>query len=118
MPLVHLPTPPPHIRAITDHVYFYLDRKSPLWPEFSTASAHLRNRTCTPPLPEFEALPEQLKTEAIRELERRLAAQNSNHAVVNLDSIDVDNVAGIESLVQLLAERGHRRIGFVGEPAA
>ena len=37
VPLVHLPTPPPHIRAITDHVYFYLDRKSPLWPEFSTA---------------------------------------------------------------------------------
>ncbi len=30
VPLVHLPTPPPHIRAITDHVYFYLDRKSQL----------------------------------------------------------------------------------------
>jgi type VI secretion system protein ImpJ len=39
IPLVHLPTPPPQIRAITDHVYFYLDRKSPLWPEFSLASA-------------------------------------------------------------------------------
>jgi type VI secretion system protein ImpJ len=37
--LIHLPTPPPQIRAITDHVYFYLDRKSPMWPEFSTASA-------------------------------------------------------------------------------
>src|SRR5579863_10122743 len=37
--LVHLPTPPPAIRAITDHVYFYLDRASPLWPEFSVASA-------------------------------------------------------------------------------
>lgn len=37
--LIHLPTPPPQIRAITDHVYFYLDRTSPLWPEFSTASA-------------------------------------------------------------------------------
>jgi type VI secretion system protein ImpJ len=37
--LAHLPTPPPHIRAITDHVYFYLDRKSPLWPEFSTAAS-------------------------------------------------------------------------------
>ena len=37
--LRHLPTPPPQIRAITDHVYFYLDRKSPLWPEFSTASS-------------------------------------------------------------------------------
>lgn len=39
VPLVHLPTPPPQIRAITDHVYFYLDRKSGLWPEFSTASS-------------------------------------------------------------------------------
>jgi len=37
--LVHLPTPPPQIRAITDHVYFYLDRKSPLWPDFSTAGS-------------------------------------------------------------------------------
>jgi type VI secretion system protein ImpJ len=37
--LVHLPTPPPQIRAISDHVYFYLDRTSPLWPEFSVASA-------------------------------------------------------------------------------
>jgi type VI secretion system protein ImpJ len=39
VPLIHLPTPPPQIRAITDHVYFYLDRKSPMWPEFSTASS-------------------------------------------------------------------------------
>jgi type VI secretion system protein ImpJ len=39
VPLVHLPTPPPQIRAITDHVYFYLDRKSALWPEFSTAGS-------------------------------------------------------------------------------
>jgi type VI secretion system protein ImpJ len=39
VPLVHLPTPPPQIRAITDHVYFFLDRKSPLWSEFSVASA-------------------------------------------------------------------------------
>lgn len=39
VPLIHLPTPPPQIRAITDHVYFYLDRKSPLWPEFSSANA-------------------------------------------------------------------------------
>ncbi|HLP02476.1 MAG TPA: LacI family DNA-binding transcriptional regulator [Opitutaceae bacterium] len=30
-----------------------------------------------------------------------------------LDSIDVDNAAGTECLVQLLADRGHRRIGFV-----
>ncbi|HUO54913.1 MAG TPA: type VI secretion system baseplate subunit TssK, partial [Rhodoblastus sp.] len=39
VPLVHLPTPPPQIRAMTDHVYFLLDNKSPLWPEFSTAAA-------------------------------------------------------------------------------
>ena len=39
IPLVHLPTPPPQIRALTDHVYFYLDRNSPLWPEFSSAAA-------------------------------------------------------------------------------
>jgi type VI secretion system protein ImpJ len=37
--LVHLPTPPPQIRAITDHVYFYFDRNTPLWPEFSIASS-------------------------------------------------------------------------------
>ena len=28
-----------NFRALTDHVYFYLDRTSPLWPEFSTASS-------------------------------------------------------------------------------
>ena len=39
VPLVHLPTPPVQIRAITDHVYFYLDKKSPLWPEFSNAAS-------------------------------------------------------------------------------
>ncbi|MEJ1157594.1 type VI secretion system baseplate subunit TssK [Prosthecomicrobium sp. N25] len=39
VPLVHLPTPPPQIRAITDHVYFYFDKSSPLWPEFSTATS-------------------------------------------------------------------------------
>jgi type VI secretion system protein ImpJ len=37
--LVHMPTVPPQLRQITDHVYFYLDRASPLWPEFSNASA-------------------------------------------------------------------------------
>lgn len=36
--LIHLPTPPGQIRALTDHVYFALDRSSPLWPEFSRAS--------------------------------------------------------------------------------
>src|SRR5260370_3231962 len=39
LPLVHLPTPPPHIRAITDHVYVYLDRKSPPSPDFSNAAS-------------------------------------------------------------------------------
>jgi type VI secretion system protein ImpJ len=39
IPLIHLPTPPVQIRAIVDHVYFYLDRKSPMWAEFSTAAA-------------------------------------------------------------------------------
>lgn len=37
--LVHIPTPPPQIRAITNHVYFMLDQNSRLWPEFSSASA-------------------------------------------------------------------------------
>jgi type VI secretion system protein ImpJ len=37
--LVHLPTPPPQIRALADHVYFLLDRNSPLWSDFSTAQA-------------------------------------------------------------------------------
>ncbi len=31
---------------------------------------------------------------------------------IGLDSIDVDDTAGIVGLVRLLAERGHRRIGF------
>jgi type VI secretion system protein ImpJ len=39
VPLVHLPTAPPQIRAMIDHVYFQLDQKSPLWSEFSTAAA-------------------------------------------------------------------------------
>jgi len=34
-----MPTPPPQIRALTDHVYFYFDKTSPLWPEFSVASS-------------------------------------------------------------------------------
>jgi type VI secretion system protein ImpJ len=36
--LIHVPTPPAQIRAISTHVYFILDRMSALWPEFSTAS--------------------------------------------------------------------------------
>ena len=38
IPLIHVPTPPAQIRAISSHVYFVFDRMSPLWPEFSTAS--------------------------------------------------------------------------------
>ena len=37
--LVHMPTPPRQIRSISDHVYFYLDKSSALWPEFSVASS-------------------------------------------------------------------------------
>lgn len=36
--IVHMPTPPRQIRAVSDHVYFYLDKSSALWPEFSVAS--------------------------------------------------------------------------------
>ena len=39
VPLVHMPTPPVHIRAISDHVYFYLDKRSALWPDFSQAKS-------------------------------------------------------------------------------
>jgi type VI secretion system protein ImpJ len=39
VPLVHLPTPPRQIRALTDHVYFRLDKSTPLWAEFSQAPA-------------------------------------------------------------------------------
>jgi type VI secretion system protein ImpJ len=39
VPIVHMPTAPPQIRALTDHVYFYFDKTSPLWPEFSTAAS-------------------------------------------------------------------------------
>ncbi|ORE97229.1 type VI secretion system baseplate subunit TssK [Aurantimonas sp. 22II-16-19i] len=36
--LVHTPTPPRQIRTYSDRVYFYLDKESRLWPEFSVAS--------------------------------------------------------------------------------
>ncbi len=36
--LNHMPTPPQQLRVMPDHVYFALDRFSPLWPEFSTAA--------------------------------------------------------------------------------
>jgi type VI secretion system protein ImpJ len=38
IPLIHVPTPPAQIRAISSNVYFILDRMSPLWPTFSTAA--------------------------------------------------------------------------------
>jgi type VI secretion system protein ImpJ len=37
--LEHMPTPPRQLHYLTDHVYFKLDRNSPLWPEFSTAAS-------------------------------------------------------------------------------
>ncbi len=37
--IIHTPTPPRQIRSVSDHVYFYLDKSSALWPEFSTASS-------------------------------------------------------------------------------
>lgn len=37
--LVHMPTPPRQIRAVTSHVYFNIDKRSALWREFSTAPA-------------------------------------------------------------------------------
>ena len=37
--LVHMPTPPRQIRAVTSHVYFNIDKRSPMWREFSTAPA-------------------------------------------------------------------------------
>ncbi len=37
--LVNTPTPPRQIRAMMGHVYFVLDKASPLWPEFSTAAS-------------------------------------------------------------------------------
>ena len=37
--LVHMPTPPSQIRAVTSHVYFKIDKRSDLWREFSTAPA-------------------------------------------------------------------------------
>lgn len=37
--LVHTPNPPPQIRVVANHVYFVIDKMSPLWREFSTAPA-------------------------------------------------------------------------------
>jgi len=37
--LVHTPNPPPQIRIVNGHVYFLIDKMSPLWREFSVAPA-------------------------------------------------------------------------------
>ncbi len=37
--LVHVPTPPRQIRAVSSNVYFILEKNTPLWREFSTAPA-------------------------------------------------------------------------------
>lgn len=37
--LVHLPNPPRQIRVVASNVYFLLEKKTPLWQEFSTAPA-------------------------------------------------------------------------------
>ncbi|MFQ1701437.1 type VI secretion system baseplate subunit TssK [Loktanella agnita] len=37
--LVHLPNPPRQIRVMSSNVYFLLDKKTPLWQEFSMAPA-------------------------------------------------------------------------------
>ncbi|MCC5975172.1 MAG: type VI secretion system baseplate subunit TssK [Rubellimicrobium sp.] len=37
--LLHLPNPPRQIRVVPTNVYFMLDKKTPLWQEFSTAPA-------------------------------------------------------------------------------
>ncbi|MCE7027493.1 type VI secretion system baseplate subunit TssK [Jiella avicenniae] len=36
--LVHMPTPPRQIRTYSDRVYFYFDKQTPLWSEFSIAN--------------------------------------------------------------------------------
>lgn len=37
--LVHTPNPPSQIRVVANHVYFMIDKMSPLWREFSVAPA-------------------------------------------------------------------------------
>lgn len=37
--LVHVPNPPPQIRVVANHVYFILDKQSPLWRDFSVGPA-------------------------------------------------------------------------------
>ncbi len=37
IPLMFRPMPPQQIKIVSDHVYFFLDKTSPLWPDFSAA---------------------------------------------------------------------------------
>ncbi len=37
--LLHMPNPPRQIRVVSTNVYFLLDKKTPMWQEFSTAPA-------------------------------------------------------------------------------
>lgn len=39
IPLVHTPNPPPQIRIVANHVYFLIDKNTPLWRDFSVAPA-------------------------------------------------------------------------------
>jgi LacI family transcriptional regulator len=52
---------------------------------------------------------------AVEMISRKIAtvALLEDYAELGLDSIDVDETAAVVRLVQLLAERGHRRIGYV-----
>lgn len=37
IPILWRPVPPQQLKILNDHVYFFLDKASPLWPEFSSA---------------------------------------------------------------------------------
>lgn len=53
-------------------------------------------------------------TNIVRELAEKISVVSvlQDYPETGLDSIDVDNASGTASLVKLLADRGHRRIGF------
>lgn len=39
IPVVHTPNPPPQIRHVANHVYFSIDKNTPLWRDFSVTPA-------------------------------------------------------------------------------
>jgi type VI secretion system protein ImpJ len=39
IPVIHTPNPPPQIRHVANHVYFSIDKNTPLWREFSVTPA-------------------------------------------------------------------------------